>query len=323
MITTSHSSRRRFAWLALTLIATFSVIASSCGSDKVQSAPVQKADGSAIVKKDGPKIVIAQQDFPEQDVLAQIYGQALVAEGYTVEYKKLGGYRDLLMAGFASGEVNFAPEYAASMLEFLNKKKGEATSDITATATKLQTYLDPLKLTALNPAPAIDRNALVVTKTGKAKDLKKMSELTPALSLGGFQDCPTNPFCIAGIKTKYGIDLSANFQALDGDGPLTVTALENDKIDVAILTSTNGAILKNKWIILDDDKGLFGADNIIPVVSNTLVEKYGKDMANFVNQISAKITTAALTDLNNRFQNDKQPAEEVAKEFLRSAGLVK
>jgi len=319
----TRTSPRRFSVIALSLIAVLGLIATGCGDDKVQSDPVKKADGTETTKKEGPTIIIAQQDFPEQDVLAQVYGQALAAEGYTVEFKKLGGFRDLLFAGFASSQVNFAPEYAASMLEFLNKKKGEATPEITATAAKLQTYLDPLKLTALNAAPALDRNSLVVTPNGKAKAIKKMSELTPDLRLGGFQDCPTNPFCIAGITTKYGIDLSSNFQALDGDGPLTVAALENGEIDVAVLTSTNGAIQRNGWVILDDDKGLFGADNVIPVVSNTLVEKYGKDMATLVNNISAKITTAALTDMNNRFQNDKQPAEEVAKEFLRSAGLVK
>jgi osmoprotectant transport system substrate-binding protein len=126
----------------------------------------------------GPTITIGAQDFGESYILSQLYGQALEAAGYPVEYQDLGGFRDIVYASFESGDINFTADYAASALEFLNEQAGEATGDIDETVEMLQGYLEPLGLVAATPSPAVDSNAFVVTiETSNKYGLNSLSDL--------------------------------------------------------------------------------------------------------------------------------------------------
>jgi osmoprotectant transport system substrate-binding protein len=293
----------------LALLIALSLVAASCGDDDDA--------GGTIDVPDGPTIVIGAQDFGESAILAQVYGQAMSNAGYTVEYQALGGFRDVVFTSFESGDINFTPEYAASALEFLNDFAGEATPDIDETAGLLATQLESRGLTALAASPAIDSNSFVVTQeTADSLGLENVSDLTEDLRLGGPQDCPENAFCIPGLQEVYGVDLSANFVPLDGGGPLTKAALSEGEIDVAIIFSTDGSIAANGWVVLNDDMGLINADNIIPVVSNEVAEAYGQDMVDLVNSVSAAMTTAELTELNRRFDIDKEDADAIAADWL-------
>jgi glycine betaine/choline ABC-type transport system substrate-binding protein len=127
---------------------------------------------------DGPEIVIGAQDFSESLILAQIYSQVLGDAGYPVAVQEVGGFRDLVLAAFDSGDINLTPEYAASMLEFLNDGAGEASGDAGATTDLLNGYLADLGLQALTPSPAVDTNAFVVTaETAEEYGLATLSDL--------------------------------------------------------------------------------------------------------------------------------------------------
>jgi glycine betaine/choline ABC-type transport system substrate-binding protein len=127
---------------------------------------------------DGPQIVIGAQDFSESLILAQIYSQVLGDAGYDVAVQEVGGFRDLVVAAFDSGDINLTPEYAASMLEFLNDQAGEASSDPAATTELLNGYLADLGLQALTPSPAVDTNAFVVTaETAEEYGMATLSDL--------------------------------------------------------------------------------------------------------------------------------------------------
>jgi osmoprotectant transport system substrate-binding protein len=163
---------------------------------------------------------------------------------------------------------------------------------------------------------------VVTAETAESLGLSKISDLTEDLRLGGPADCPDNAACIPGLIDTYGIDLSENFTALDGAGPLTVAALEGGEIDVAILFSTNGVIADKGWVVLEDDMGLINADNIVPVLSDELVEAYGDAMAEIVNEVSAALSTEELTELNRRFDIAKEDADAIAADWLTSEGLL-
>ncbi|HSL56858.1 MAG TPA: ABC transporter substrate-binding protein [Acidimicrobiales bacterium] len=279
--------------------------------------------GEAGDVPDGPTITIGAQDFGESAILAQVYGQALEAAGYPVSYQALGGFRDIVFASFESGDINFTAEYAASALEFLNEGAGEATGDIEPTAALLREYLAERGLQAAEASPAVDSNAFVVTsETADELGLSSIGDLTDDLRLGGPPDCETNAFCIPGVQAAYGVDLSGNFVSLDGGGPLTVAALEGGEIDVAILFSTNGQIAANDWVVLDDPEGLINADNVIPVMTDELVEVYGDDFVALVNEVSAALDTAQLTELNRRYDIDLEDADAIARDWLEGAGLL-
>jgi osmoprotectant transport system substrate-binding protein len=306
-------TRRTIAMLSITGLA---LGLAACGDDDGGSG-----GGGDI--PDGPTITIGAQDFGESAILAEIYGQALADAGYPVAQQALGGFRDIVFTSFESGDINFTPEYAASALEFLNEFAGEASGDIDATATKLQERLSPRGLVAFDASPAVDSNSFVVTQeTADQFGLAKVSDLTPDLRLGGPPDCPENASCLPGLQSVYGIDLSGSFTPLDGGGPLTVAALDGGEIDVAILFSTDGTIADRGWVVLEDDQGLINADNIIPIGTQELVDVYGDDMRAIVDEVSAKLTTAELTELNRRVGIELEDANEVAAAWLEEEGIV-
>lgn len=295
--------------LSVVLVGSLALLATACsGSDE--------ASGDTVPA--GPPIVIGAQDFGESAILAEIYSQALAAAGFTTSIQSLGGFRDISQGAFASGDINFAPEYVASLLEFLNGRAGQASGNLNETLAFLQTELEPLDLEALEPAPGVDTNAFVVTaQTAETLGLNSLSDLAAVagqLRLGGPADCTTNPFCIPGLQEVYGADLSDGFIGLDPG--VVPTALANGEIDVAVLFSTDGRIAAENWVLLTDDRNMLAADNIVPVVTAALIDAYGEELARVVNAVSAKITTPVLIELNRQFDVDKRDAREIAATWL-------
>ncbi|HWL43628.1 MAG TPA: ABC transporter substrate-binding protein [Ilumatobacter sp.] len=292
------------------------------GSPSTEAPASTDPPADAACADGGPEIVIGAQDFGESVILSEVYGQALSHAGCTVRQQALGGYRPLVFESFSAGAINFTAEYAASALEFLNEGAQEASGDIDATAELLRGHLSERGLVGLAASPAVDSNSFVVTpETAEALSLTAVSDLTDDLRLGGPADCPDNPFCIPGLQSVYGIDLSGNFVPLDGAGPITVAALEGGEIDVAILFSTDGVIADKGWVVLDDDQGLINADNIIPVVSQELADAHS-GLQELVDAVSAALDTAQLTELNRRYSIDAEDADDVARDWLTQAGFL-
>jgi len=289
------------------VFAAMALLVSACSSGEETAEAVS-----------GPEILLGSQDFGESAILAEIYSQALSSAGYTTTIRRLGGYRDLELGAFGSGQINFAPEYVASMLEFLNDQAGEASSDVNTSLALLQAQLEPLGLEALEPAPGVNTNAFVVTaETAESLGLQSLSDLAGVagdLKLGGPADCATNPFCLPGLKDTYDADLSAGFVGLDTG--VIPTALANGEIDVAVLFSTDGRIASEGWVLLEDDRGLLAADNIVPVVTAELIDAYGEAMARVVNAVSVKLTTPVLIELNRQFDVDKLDPRDIAAAWL-------
>jgi glycine betaine/choline ABC-type transport system substrate-binding protein len=138
------------------------------------------------------------------------------------------------------------------------------------------------------------------------------------LTLGGPPECPERPFCIPGLKDVYGVEFG-QFVPLDVGGPLTVEALQNDEIDVALLFSTSSVIIDNGWVVLEDDKNLQNAENITPVVRTEVLDD---TITERLNAISAVLTTENIIDLNGRVELDGEDPADVAAEFLDQEGLL-
>jgi osmoprotectant transport system substrate-binding protein len=300
--------------LTLAVVAVLTLAACS-DDDKTTTS----AASSSAAK---PKVTIGAQDFGESEILAEIYKQGLEAKGFSVSLQKLGGFRDLEISAFEGGTINFAPEYAASMLEGLNGKKGEATSDVTETVDKLQTQLDGKNLVALDVSDAVDTNSFVMTKAKSDQlGIKTLSDLASKganLKLGGPADCETNAFCIPGLKSVYNLDLSGSFQALETSA--IADSLDQNVIDVALLFSTDGRIEAKNYVLLEDDKHMLAADNVLPVVSKDL--STNSELTSATNAITKTLTTEELVTMNKRFDVDKEDAAVIAKDYLTDKKLI-
>ena len=299
---------------ALALLAVVALFAAACGGDDDDTA--SSGDSGAAEVPEGPAIKVGAQDFGESAILASIYNQALGDAGFDSDVAEVGGFRDLLFAAFESGDVNLAPEYVASELNFL--KAGEATSDVTESLDKLQPLLADKGLTALDPSDAVDNNIFVMTKDRADElgiaSLSDLAEKGADLKLGAPQDCEENAFCLPGLKDVYGLDLSSNFVPLDAG--VVATSLNEGAIDVAVLFSTDGRLADEDWVVLEDDQHMAAADNVVPVLSQDLVDAYGDTLTSVLNNISSELTTDDLIEMNKRYDIDKDDAEDIAADWL-------
>ena len=295
---------RGSVWLVAALAA-LATVATACGSSP---APTATSKGT---------VTVAGFNFPESSILAELYGQALAHDGYTVNYKLLLGTREVVAPAIKSGQIDLYPGYAATELEFYNSGAGEANGDATATTAKLNSHLSSLNLVALTPSAAVDQNAFAVTKATQAKySLTKLSDLTSIgdqLVLGAGPECPTRPFCQPGLQNTYGIHFKA-FKALDTDGPLTRAAFKNGTIQVGLVFSSDADLNQLGLVVLQDDKHLENADNVVPIVRQSVATS---EVTTVLNKISAGLTTADLVTMNGQVELLHQDADAVAAAYLQ------
>jgi osmoprotectant transport system substrate-binding protein len=312
---------KRHTRALLGLVLSGALIAGACGGDDDDTATDDGSDSTTGTVPDGPAITIGAQDFGESAILAEIYAQALTEAGFDASVTDVGGYRDLLFGAFESGDVNLAPDYVASELEFLNNFAGEATSDVDETFGALEPLLAEKDLAASTPSEAVDTNAFAVTEeTAEDQGLESLSDLEGKddLVLGGFPDCEENAFCLPGLERVYGIDLSANFTPLEPT--LVGDALSSGDIDVGVITSTDGRIDEEGWVVLEDDQQMLAADNVFPVFTQELLDAYGDSLTSVLDQVNGNLTTEGLSELNKQYDVDKEDADVIAEEWLKDNG---
>jgi osmoprotectant transport system substrate-binding protein len=122
------------------------------------------------------------------------------------------------------------------------------------------------------------------------------------------------------MRQVYGLDKLAYV-------PLTIErrypALDSGRIDVAAVFTTEGQLTnKRKYVLLSDPKGIFGFQNIVPVVSRKVMREEGPEFRRTLNAVSAKLTNAALQRMNAAVDLSKQKPADVARRFLQQNGLL-
>lgn len=280
------------------------------------------SSGDDSEAREGTTIVIGSANFGESALVAEIYAQALEADGFSVERKFNTGSREIYGAALEAGELHLVPEYVGSALSF---KGGTPTSDTDQTTADLRNAWADAGVTVLDPAPAQDKNGIVVTSNTAAQlNLRTTSDLAShngTLVFGGPPECPEREFCMIGLEGVYGLSF-VEFKPLDVGGPLTVAALEGGEVDVALLFTTDGVIVSKGFVLLEDDQGLQPAENLIPALRTDIAEEYGGNVERVLNAVSAVLTTGDLTEMNKLTGYDGEDPAQVAADWLESVGIT-
>ncbi len=269
-------------------------------------------------------ITIASFNFSESIILAHVYGEALKNKGYTIKYRDKLGNREIVEPALESGQIDLYAGYAATDLNFVDKRQGvdlEAGTDAQANVQKLNARLSSKGIKALDPSPAIDQNAFAVTKAeADQSHLTKLSDVTAVASgwtLGGPPECPQRPFCKPGLEQTYGLHFKA-FKSLDAGGPLTYAAFKSGAINIGLVFSSDGGISANNLVVLEDDKHLQQADNIVPLIRNAVANS---EVTSLLNSIDAKLNTPDLTALNKSADVDKEDPADLATKWVKDHGF--
>jgi glycine betaine/choline ABC-type transport system substrate-binding protein len=138
--------------------------------------------------------------------------------------------------------------------------------------------------------------------------------IASTLVLGGPPECPERPFCLLGLEETYGLEFK-EFTPLDAGGPLTVQALTGGQIQVGLLFTSDPAIAVNGFVLLEDDKQLQLADNLIPVVRKEVLDA-NPGVADVLNTVISRLTQEELTNLNKAVTVDLASVPDVARDWI-------
>ena len=302
----------------LALAATMAVLAltaAACGG----SDPTQTGSGATGTPAPTDTIVVGSANFQESVVLANIYAEALKAKGVNVSTKLNIGSREAYIPGLEDGSIDLMPEYSGVLLQYFDKDATAVAPDEVFTA--LQEAL-PDDLVVLQKSAAEDKDAIVVTKATADKhqltSIADLKDVAGDLTFGGPPEFKTRPDGIPGLKKNYGVEFGS-YKTLDAGGPLSVNGLKNGQVDAADIFTTDPAIAANDFVVLQDPKNNFAAQNVLPLINKA---KASDTVTKALDAVSAKLTTQTLIDLLTKVTVDKADPNAVAKEWLSSQSLI-
>ncbi len=311
---------RRTSLTALTLTT---VLLAGCGGggdpldtgseDTGGDSPAAGTATAPAPGDEGGEIVVGSANFPENELLAEIYAAALSDAGVDVSTTLNIGSRETYMAGLEDGSIDLIPEYTGGLATYLNPEITVTSSeDVLADAKE---HL-PDSLQLLDISQAEDKDALVVTsETAQELGLTSIADLEGKagdLVLGGPPEFETRPNGVEGLKKVYGLEFK-QFRSLAAGSNLTVQALKNGPVDAANIFTTDPAIEENDFVVLEDPESLFAAQNVVPLITKDAVNPTVEEA---LNAVSAALTTENLTQMMVQVVSEGQDPADVARQFV-------
>jgi osmoprotectant transport system substrate-binding protein len=291
----------------LAALASAALVLSGCAAVTEDPAPEMEA-APAMTEV----IVVGSQAYYSNEIIAEIYAQALESAGYEVERKFQIGQRDAYLPELESGAVDLFPEYTGNLLQFYAPDTMATQAD--EVYDELQSAL-PEGLTALAMSPATDQDSYNVTAEFAAENnLVSIADLAglEGLVLGGPPELEERLYGPAGLLETYGVVVG-----FDATGDITVDALVEGVISLANVYSGDPRIAEFGLVTLADPEGLFLASNVVPIASSDVAA----ELAAIIDPISRALTPEALVALNLQSIKDQLSAAEIAAAWLAENGF--
>lgn len=327
----TDQTRVRVLLAALAALAlTLGIAACGGGSDSTSSETSEEG-GSGTAIQSNPEngkvsLTIGSKNFPEQEILGEIYAQALTAAGYKVKSALNLGSETVALKAVKTGQISGYPEYASTALtSFFGLEPEEVPADATEAWEKANEEFEKEGLEAFEPTPFASANAVgTTTATAKKYGLKTVSDLegvSEKLSLYGSPECRQRIDCLAGLEELYGLKFK---KFVPIDIALRYTVLEKGQADLSILFTTDPQLSaeKDKFVILEDDKKVFPAGNVIFVTTKKVAEEAGPDYEKTILQVQEGLDLKVVQELDARVELEKQTPKEAAAAYLEAAGYV-
>jgi osmoprotectant transport system substrate-binding protein len=309
------------ALLGLVLLAACGSSGSSkdTGGAKTSAPPAGNTSAaSTALPADPGSVTIGSAAFPESELLADIYGDAMAAKGVKVNKKLNIGERGVYIAALKDGSIGAVPEYTGSILAYLDNATTAKSPDEVYAALKDKAAAGGFAVG--NFAAAQDSDTITVTKATadkyKLTSIADLKDVASKLTLGAPAQFKTRADGVPALKSVYGVEFG-RFKPTQAGGTVTVNALKNGGIDAADIFSTDPAIAANGFVSLQDPKSMFAAQNIVPLFAQKVLTQPMKDACDAV---SAKLDTKTLAGLVAQVGGGKS-ADDVAKAWLQENGL--
>jgi osmoprotectant transport system substrate-binding protein len=302
-------------------------------AETTEEEPAEEATeegGGEAIKSDPANakvsLTIGSKNFPEQEILGEIYTQALAAAGYKAKSDLSLGSETVALKTLKAGQISGYPEYASTALtSFFGLEPEEVPADATEAWEKANAEFEKENLEAFEPTPFASANAVGLLKTTAEKyNLKTISDLegvSEKLSLYGSPECRQRIDCLAGLEKLYGLKFK-EFKPVDIS--LRYKVLEQGQADLSILFTTDPQLAaeSEKFVILEDDKKVFPAGNIIFVTSKKVAEEAGPDYEATILNVQKGLTLEVMQELDARVELEKETPKAAAAAYLEAAGYT-
>ncbi|WP_103662947.1 ABC transporter substrate-binding protein [Microbacterium sp. CJ77] len=302
------TAKNRLA-LGAAVAATAALVLAGCSS----SNPLEE-DTAGGGPAAGDTIVVGSQAYYSNEIIAEIYAQALEGAGFEVERQFNIGQRDAYMPEIESGAITLFPEYSGNLLQYFDEGTEARTSEDVYAA--LQEAL-PDNLTVLDQAEASDQDSYTVTAAFADENgltsIADLANVTVPLTLGGPPELAERPYGPTGLADVYGVEVT-----FSPTGDTTVENLVAGTVNVANVFTADPRIQTQDLVVLEDPDGLFLASNVVPVVNADVAD----EIADVINAVSAALTADALVALNVQSTEDEMSPDDIAAQFLEENGLV-
>jgi len=320
-------NNRLRALFAVLATAVLGVGIAACGSDNNESSSTTASAGLIQKNPDnaGVKITVGSKNFTEEYILGEIYAQGLQAAGYDVSKKLNLGSETIALKALKDGQISGYPEYTSTALgSFFQVPADKIPSDAQEAYTQAKADLEKEGLTAFPPTPFADSNAVgTLTTTAKKDGLTTISDLkgkSQNMVLAGSPECRERIDCLAGLEKNYGLQFK-KFTPVDIG--LRYTVLDKGDAQLSIVFTSDAQLANSKkYTVLEDDKGLIPAGNVIFITSQKVANEAGPDFAKVIGQVQQNLTLPVIRELNARVDIDKEEPSKVAHDYLKSSGLI-
>jgi osmoprotectant transport system substrate-binding protein len=294
------------------------VVAALVAAVLVAPAACSSGDGPPASDSALDTVRFGSYDFPENQVLVELYAAAARRAGVPVEVQHGIGTREVLAPALQQGAIDVVVDYLGTALDFarpgtprLPREPGELHAALSVT-------LGARGVEVLAAAPAEDQNGFAVRTAFAAEyQVGRLSELAPFagdLVFGGPPECPTRPLCLPGLREVYGLEF-AQFVAMPSRAA-TVEALLSGQIDIGLLETTEARLTVAPVLLLHDDLGLQPHENVVPLVRREVLERWGEGLRAALDEVSARLTTQVLVELNRAVQLDGMSPAQAAERWL-------
>jgi glycine betaine/choline ABC-type transport system substrate-binding protein len=328
-VVTGHA-RVRAAFALIAALVLVLGVAACGGGDSDNDTGTSGGNSANLIKSNpannGIQLTVGSKNFTEEYILGNIYAQALKAAGYDVQTNLNLGSEVIAYKALQDGEISGYPEYTSTLLtSIFGKEANQVPADAQQAYQQAKQQLEPKGETAGTPTPFADANALGMLKT-KADELgvTKISDLqdkSQDLNLYGSPECRQRVDCLVGLQDVYGLQFKS-FNPVDIG--LRYTVLDKGQADASIVFTSDAQLAANpdKYVLLEDDKGIFPSGNVIWVTDQSTVQKAGPDYLGTIEKVQQGLTLPVMQELNSRVDIDKQDPADVATQYLKEDGYI-
>ncbi len=298
------------------------LILSACGGASTSSS---SSSGTSTPTK--VPITVGSKLDPEAQLLGEMYVLLLQKAGYTVNSKLALGQTPVVFGALKSGAIDLYPEFTGTGLNILGVKSSYNPQQDYQTVKN--GFQQQYQITWLDQAPLNDGYALCTSQAESQKlgitSLSTLAPKVPQLTLATQSDGVT---FFDNLESIYGFKTASFKSVKKVDYSIGFTAVKNGQADVTECYTTDGSVITQGFIFLNDDKHGFTEFHPAPIVRASVLQS-DPGIANALNPLAPFLTTDVSIALQQQVKTKKasgtsgsEAVKEVATSFLQSKGLL-